>query len=660
MNEDAIRPFRDMANHAPVMIWVSDINQLTIWFNKPWYDFTGRSEKEELGFGWADNLHPDDYERSLQIYNQSFDARQPFSIDYRLRRRDGSYRWMMDSGNPNYATDGTFSGYIGFCSDIQDRKDLELALSAKSVALEQSDIQLRATIEKSESATRLYETILSATPDFVYIFEFGSNEHNHTFGYANEGLLKMFGRTFEETVGKTFLEIGYEPWHADLHNQEIELVRKTKQPLRGEVPFNGTNGRRIYDYIFAPVFDSNGEVEAVAGITRDVTERHETEERLKHNEEALKIAAQRKDEFLAMLAHELRNPLAPISSAIEIMALSNYEVGRVQKYSQVIDRQVKHMASLINDLLDVSRVTRGLVEIKKTPQNLVNILRSSIEQVKPLIDAKSQRLHMNYDSKPVVVDGDEKRLIQIFTNVLNNAAKYTLDHGVIEIDMNVQGEYVEVEITDNGIGISEDDHDMIFELFTQAKRTSDRSQGGLGIGLAIVKGLLDLHDGMIDCYSEGLGKGSKFVVRLPLNEESIIRPDNPEELNIGSTSKQFIVVVDDNIDAANSLAEILQLSGHRVQVEHDSSEALDLIFRSKPTVCILDIGLPDIDGNEMARRIRKNPDLANIILIAVTGYGQESDKLESLKAGFDFHYVKPVNLNILCKTIEELSSKQSN
>ncbi len=654
MQKEFERSFSNIANFAPAMFWITDINKLAVWFNQPWYDYTNRTDAQEAGFGWTEGIHPEDYQQCVDVYTIAFDARKSFSIDYRLRRHDGVYRWIMDSGNPVYAEDGTFSGYIGCCTDIQDRKDLELALSDQTRALQKSDAQLRASVEKSESLSRLYETILSATPDFVYIFEFGSNENEHRFGYANKGLLKMFGRSFNETVGKTFLEIGYEPWHADLHNKEIELVRTTKKPLRGEVPFNGTYGRRIYDYIFAPVFDRNGEVEAVAGITRDVTERHDTEEKLKRNEEALLLASKRKDEFLAMLAHELRNPLAPISAATQIMSLSNYDVVRVQKYSQVIERQVKHMVDLIDDLLDVSRVTRGLVEIKKSPQDLTKIIMSAVEQVKPLIESKQQRFSIEGLSDTFWVLGDEKRLIQIVANVLNNAAKFTQDQGEIKTDVWVQANRIFIAVIDNGIGITEADQEQVFELFAQAKRSSDRSQGGLGIGLALVESLLNLHGGKITCSSEGLGKGSQFVIELPLSAEVEVLQNNSFSQSSDISSLK-IVIVDDNVDAANSLAEVLKLIGHEIFVEHEPLNGLELIFKVNPHICILDIGLPQMDGYEMAKRIRINTSFDDTYLIAVTGYGQENDKKNAKDSGFNLHLVKPVDLDQLYESIEILS-----
>lgn len=407
-------------------------------------------------------------------------------------------------------------------SSLEERQALlERERDAHNLA-EDLRVQNEQLLKSSEDRKRLYETILNTIPDFVYIFEFG--EVHHHFAYANEELLKMFGRTYEETVGKTFLEIGYEPWHADMHDKEIDTVRQTKMPLRGEVFFDGTFGRRRYDYIFVPVFDEHGQVKCVAGTTRDVTDHYNAQEtlkqneiNLKQNEKALREADQRKDEFLAMLAHELRNPLAPISTAAHIMTLSQYDETKVRNACQVIQRQVKHMVGLVDDLLDVSRVTRGLVSIEKTPQDMIAVISNSIEQVKPLIDSQQHHLTLQLAPGPIMVLGDFKRLVQIVTNVLNNAAKYTQNQGDITLRLKTSDDLVEILVSDNGVGMTAEDQESIFELFTQAKRSSDRSQGGLGLGLALVRTMVQLHDGTVSCHSDGLGLGSQFTITLPLH-----------------------------------------------------------------------------------------------------------------------------------------------
>jgi PAS domain S-box-containing protein len=651
--EPSTRKFRTIADFAPVMMWMSGSGTLFEWFNRCWRDFTGHLLEQDWEKGWAESVHPEDLDICRHIYHQAFDTRRAFSSEYRLKRFDGEYCWITDKAAPTFDEDGVFTGFVGSCQVIQEYKNLQAQLLQESGDLQALELQKNAILEKLETRTRLYETILSATPDFIYTFDFAEPEHRFT--YANEGLVQLFGRPYDQIVGKTFRELGYEDWHAEMHDKEIDTVRLTKQSIRGEVAFTGTFGRRIYDYIFSPVFDSNGEVEAVAGTTRDVTERYNTQEILRKNKEALQEADLRKDEFLAMLAHELRNPLAPISAAAHIMTLSNYEESRVRTSVQIIERQVKHLVGLVDDLLDVSRVTRGLVNIEKLPQDMAGVIASSVEQVRPLIDFKQHQLIVALPTTPTYVIGDQKRLVQIVSNVLNNAAKYTEKGGQIKLAMAVEDNAVIINISDNGIGISPEDQTPIFELFAQAKRSSDRSQGGLGIGLALVKSMLKLHNGTISCHSEGIGKGSEFTISLPLWQEATSAQEFPGGDAPQQQKSLSILVVDDNVDAASTLGNLLSLYGHDLSIEHDALKALERIHQQLPDICILDIGLPNMDGYELAQRIKQNPLMDQTTLIAVTGYGQESDIKRALESGFDYHLVKPVDFDKLIDIIEDLA-----
>ena len=646
--------FRTIAEYAPVMMWMSGTDTLFDWFNKAWRDFTGCALTQAGDTVWAGSVHPEDRERCRDTYTQAFESRQPFTSEYRLKQHDGSYAWITDSGVPTYSDEGIFTGFVGNCVVMEERKALEAQLEKKSEALHQLQLQNNAILSKSETLTQLYETILSATPDLIYNFDFSVPEPR--FSYANEGLVKMLGRPADQIIGKTLRELGYEDWHAEMHHKEIETVRSTKKPIRGEVAFTGTFGRRVYDYIFAPVFDNSGEVVAVAGTTRDVTESHHAQEMLRKNKEALQEADLKKDEFLAMLAHELRNPLAPISAATQIMVLSNYEESRVRKSSQIIERQVKHMVELVDDLLDVSRVTRGLVDIEKLPQDMGAVIASSLEQVRPLIESRQHELIVELTQKPARVLGDHKRLVQIVSNILNNSAKYIENSGQIKLTMKVENNAVIVTVADNGIGILPEEQESIFELFAQAKRSADRSQGGLGIGLALVRSMLKLHNGTITCFSEGLNKGSQFTMTLPLWTETFVAENTPDEMELGQ-QKLPVLVVDDNVDAANTLATFIELYGHEVMVEHDSLKALALIESALPTVCVLDIGLPKMDGYELAKRIKANQAMAHATLIAVTGYGRAEDKKAALQAGFDHHLVKPVDFDVLIQLINDVAEK---
>jgi len=365
-------------------------------------------------------------------------------------------------------------------------------------------------------------------------------------------------------------------------------------------------------------------------------------------------ANRRKDEFLAMLAHELRNPLAPISAAAQMIELGRLDPARLKQTAQVISRQVKHMTSLVDDLLDVSRVTRGQVTLERVPQDLRDIVANAAEQVRPLIEAQRHRLTVELPTEPAHVLGDSKRLVQILTNLLNNAAKYTPPGGHLSLRVTLSQEHVELQVCDDGIGIAPQLQLRVFELFVQAERTSDRSQGGLGLGLALVKSLVELHGGDVGCQSEGVGLGACFTVRLPRQPEAPAERRQRQRGVAPAHARLKVLVVDDNEDAAETLSMLLETSGHEVMVEHGGLSALMSARLNAPDVCLLDIGLPDMDGKDLARQLRAQPETAGSVLIAITGYGQEQDRRNALEAGFDHHLVKPVDPAHLTALLNEI------
>ncbi|USX17634.1 ATP-binding protein [Oxalobacteraceae bacterium OTU3REALA1] len=377
----------------------------------------------------------------------------------------------------------------------------------------------------------------------------------------------------------------------------------------------------------------------------------------KQAEEELREASRRKDEFLAMLAHELRNPLAPISAAAQMIGMAKLSDERLRHTSGVIARQVSHMTALIDDLLDVSRVTRGLVDIERTPQDVRNVVFHAIEQVRPLIESKRHRLVTDLAPDVGSVLGDQKRLVQIISNLLNNSAKYTPDGGRITVRTELVGDDVELVVEDNGAGIAPALQSAVFELFSQAERTPDRTQGGLGLGLALVKNLVELHGGTVTCYSAGVGMGSRFTVTLPRTsaraEAAAPLPLRPADAKEGGLK---IMVVDDNIDAAEMLVIMLDAVGHQVVAEHNATDAIRRAHEGgELDVAILDIGLPDLDGYELARRLRADSRSARLVLVALTGYGQVSDRDKGIAAGFDHYLVKPVSPETLINLMSEIT-----
>ena len=476
---------------------------------------------------------------------------------------------------------------------------------------------------------QLYEAILSNTPDFAYVFDL-----NHRFAYANEGLLKMWGKTREEAIGRTCLELGYEPWHAAMHDREIDQIVATKEPIRGEVPFTGAFGRRDYDYLLVPVLGAAGEVVAVAGTTRDITERKQTEATLRESD-------RRKDEFIAMLAHELRNPVAPIRNAGEILARLATDERQVA-LAGVLKRQTDQLSRLLDDLLEVARVTQGRITLKHETVAIQTCVQMAVEAVEPMIKERHLRLSVTRQGLSIFVDADKVRLTQCIVNLLTNAAKFTPANGDISINSRIEDYQAVIEVRDTGLGISAELLPKVFDLFVQGERSLDRSEGGLGIGLSVCKQLIEMHGGHVTASSEGVSHGSTFAIHLPLAREDGAPRESPTE---AGSAKRRILVVDDNKDAADSLAALLEIEGHEVTAVYTPEAGLEEVERLKPDLVLLDIGLPRITGYEVAQRIKAAHPLMSVV--ALSGYGRPEDKQRSADAGFDAHLVKPVDFDDL-------------
>jgi signal transduction histidine kinase len=364
----------------------------------------------------------------------------------------------------------------------------------------------------------------------------------------------------------------------------------------------------------------------------------------------------RKDEFLAMLAHELRNPLAPVSAASDLLKLPHLDREKIRQTSDIISRQVRHMTGLIDDLLDVSRVSRGLVTLDRQVVDARQVIANAVEQARPLIDARRHRLTVHTSPETAYIKGDPKRLIQVLSNVLNNAAKYTPEGGEIVLDADVGPHDICFSVSDNGIGMAGHVIDHIFDMFAQAERTSDRTQGGLGIGLALVKNLVQLHGGQVSAHSAGPGTGSRFRVTFPRCFPDAALVTTAAAAPGPDVTQRTLLVVDDNEDAAMMLGMFLELAGYRVHVVHSAHAALALLGTAGHIdACLLDIGLPDMEGTELATRIRALPGTADALLIAITGYGQDSDRRKTREAGFDHHHVKPVDMNELLGVLATIS-----
>lgn len=434
--------------------------------------------------------------------------------------------------------------------------------------------------------------------------------------------------------------------------QAIDEAIRTKSTFELEHPVLRADGSRGWTVSRAvPVLDTRGEIIEWLGSASDISAR-------KLAEEQLQEANQRKDEFLAMLAHELRNPLAPIAAAADLLRLAAHDEARVRKISAIVARQVQHLTGLVDDLLDVSRVTRGHVGLDCTPLDLRSIIQDALEQVRPLVEQQRHSLVLHTAPFAVTVSGDAKRLTQVVTNLLTNAAKYTPPGGEISVSLEQDPAHVAVVVRDNGIGMSAKLIDHCFELFVQAERTSDRAAGGLGIGLALVKRLVELHGGRIAARSDGEGRGSTFTVTLPRIDNVAWSGDGASDGLTPVTSRLRVFVVDDNADAANMLAMLIDGLGCEALVETQSRRALERIRAERPDVCLLDIGMPDIDGHALARAIRETM-AKPPMLVAITGYSHAQDRAAALGAGFDEHFAKPVDSAKLAKLLSSLTASHA-
>jgi CheY-like chemotaxis protein len=402
----------------------------------------------------------------------------------------------------------------------------------------------------------------------------------------------------------------------------------------------------------SPIRNGAGHITGASKIARDVTGR-------KAMEKALREADRRKDEFLALLAHELRNPLAPLRNGLRVLRLADSDAGERMAAQEVMERQLEHMVRLIDDLLDISRISRNKMELRRSRVRLVEVVRNAVETARPEIDSAGHELTVSLPPEPVTLDADLTRLAQVFGNLLTNSAKYTPCGGQIEIAAARRGDDVFISVRDNGIGIPAPALPAIFEMFSQVDRSIERSRGGLGIGLALVKQLVEMHGGSIWAESEGEGKGCLFTVRLPTLAAlvDIPAPARGDDEPRGGGLKQRILVVDDNEDSAGSMARLLRLRGNEARTAHDGIDALEAAEDFRPEIILMDVGMPRLNGYEATRLIRARPWGRSVTIIALTGWGQEGDRLQSRLAGCDGHLVKPVDLTKLEKLVAELAAR---
>ncbi len=653
--QDALRTLTDQ---TPALFWINGPSGCE-FVNRDYLEFLGVTMADVQGMGWAKYIHPDDCERYVKGYLAAAEKQVLFENELRLRRADGVYRLMRTVGLPRFSPSGDFLGYSGTTYDITNIKvageRLRLLWEAVAVLLSANDpdTMLRDLFVKIGPQVNVDVYFNYLVNDSGDALQLASCE-----GISVETARNIGGPEFGQAICGT-VAVQRQPIVAS-HIQrsddpKVQLVKSVGirayacNPLIAENRLLGTLffASRIKDQ-FDP--DEVAFLEIICQYVAGAYERL----RLVNG---LKEAHRQKDAFLATLAHELRNSLAPISNAVQVLRLGGPVESELQWGRDVIERHVGHLTRLVDDLMDVSRITLNKLELRKERLELAEVVKGAVESCRPLIEERGHELTVTFPPEPVYINGDSVRLAQAFMNLLNNSAKYMEQPGRIWLIAEREDGDVVVRVKDTGVGIPPEKLPHLFEMFYQADRSFERSQGGLGIGLALVRRLVELHGGRVDAYSTGVGKGSEFTVRLPALLEEKYHPRSPTPADDSSKEPiitRRILVTDDNRISADSLAKLLQLLGHEVRTAYDGLAGIEIAEQFRPDVVLLDIGMPSLNGYDACRRIRAEKWGQEIVLIAVTGWGQEETQHGTETAGFDAYVVKPVDVNALLKLLDEL------
>ena len=633
--EDALRVsserLRATFNQAAVGIVVADLNRQFLDANQRFCDIVGYSLEELRQLTFTQITHPEDLSETQAQARALLAGEIPqCTLDKRYVRKDGAAVLSRTTVTVLRGVTGEAHQFIGIIEDVTNRVRTEQALRDAQAQAHEIRSGLAAIVESSDDA------IISKTLDGV-------------ISTWNHGAERMFGYVAEEVIGKP-ITLLIPPDHLDEEPVILERLKRGERIDHYETVRLTKSGALLdVSLTVSPVKDLNGTIIGASKIARDITQRKRTEEVLRHEvavrqraEAALREADRRKDEFLATLAHELRNPLAPIRQAALISKSPTATEAQKRWSSDVISRQVHHMSLLLEDLLDISRITRGTLALRTEMIELSDVVQAAVEAARPTIDAKRHVFSMDMPAETVRFLGDPLRLAQVLSNLLTNAAKYTDPEGRVRLRAACTTETITLSVTDTGVGISADAITGVFGMFSQVTSSRDRSEGGLGIGLALAKGLVELHGGEIEARSAGPGHGSEFTVRLPLRSASVVARKQTISSSSPRPVSRRVLIADDNRDAAESLAMLLRMDGHDVKVVHSGKEALAAFSVMQPEVALLDVGMPELNGYEVARRVRQGSLGRAVILIAVTGWGQDKDKAQALAAGFNHHFTKPI------------------
>ncbi|MEO8178827.1 MAG: PAS domain S-box protein [Deltaproteobacteria bacterium] len=634
------RRFREMIDALPVAVYTTDAEGRLSHFNPACIELAGRVP--ELGKDhWCvtgklyrsdgSPMPHDECPMAVALEN-GVTVRGEEAI---AERPDGTRVWFMPYPTPLRDAGGGVAGGINMLVDITERKRVEQALR-------ESEIHFRTLFESMDAGYCVVEML----------FDENNNALDYRFLETNPVFLKQTG--IKDAKGCLMRQIA--PQHEQHWFDVYGRIALTGETLRFENVAAALG--RYYDVCAFRV--GAPELRRVGIVFNDITERKKAEEVVRQSQQALLEANKRKDEFLATLAHELRNPLAPIRNSLHILRLASVSNPAASRVQDMMERQVAHMVRLVDDLLELSRISRGQIELKKEHIGLRTIIEQAVEASRPVIESHAHHLEVSLPTEPLAVHGDLVRLSQVFANLLNNAAKYTQDGGRITLSARREGATLIASVRDTGIGIPNEMLSRVFDMFTQVDNVLRRSRDGLGIGLSLVRSLVTMHGGSVEARSVGLGQGSEFIVRLPLAEHpglDIARSVRPGDAEAAVPPMVGILVVDDNQDSADSLGALLSYLGADVRIAYDGQSALEALRTYRPSVVVLDLGMPGLDGYEVADRVRRDPDLCDLTLIALTGWGQEQDRRRSREAGFDHHLVKPVDLEALKTLLASLKGQ---
>lgn len=633
---DSEERLRGIFTQTLVGIAEVDLTGRFVQVNQRYCEMVGRSVDELRELRMQDITHPDDLARNLPLFEKAVADGKPFIIEKRYVRPDGSFLWVSNSVANVRDGGGQPKHVVASSIDITERKRSEQQL---------------------DEALRFYHSSIDALSSHIAVLD----EHgvilelNHAWRHFAE--MNQFAGS-SCGVGVNYIEVcatsSGECADGGSIAQGIRDVLDQRTPhFELEYPCHSPTEERWF-LMRVTQFQSPGPQRVVVAHD-NVTRRRAAEERLRRLTAELSEADRRKNEFLATLAHELRNPLAPMRNGLQLIELAKGDWARVEKARKLIDRQLHQMVRLVDDLMDVSRISTGKVQLRMERVTLASVLESAVETSRPLIDQMGHELTVTLPDRPLVMDVDPTRLAQVFLNLLNNAAKYSERNGHIWLTAEQQDGIV-VSVKDAGIGIPPSQLPRVFEMFSQVDRSLEKSQGGLGIGLCLVKRLVELHGGRVEARSEGPGMGSEFVVRLPLVVESSAPPGEVRGLGDDKSALR-ILIVDDNRDSADSLALMLEMMGNETCTAYDGEEAVAGADEFRPDVILLDIGMPKLNGYEVCRRIRELEPGREIVIVAQTGWGQEEDRRRTEDAGFDHHLVKPVDPQALMTLLRSLSCR---